>query len=298
MTTPARPIRIFAPAKINLALSVVGLRNDGYHDLDSLVAFAGVGDTLSVRPAPVLSLSVGGPKAGALARQPDNIVLKAARLLAERTGCDQGAAIHLKKRLPVAAGIGGGSADAAATLKALCRLWQLDPEAIGLDAIALELGADVPVCLAGHPARMQGVGDLVQPLSVGLPPAWLLLVNPGRALATPAVFKARQGPFSAPRTLLDRTPSDTADLAALLAQGGNDLTEAAIGLMPVIERVLDDLAALRGCLLARMSGSGATCFGLFADQDSAHRAALAMQEIHHRWWIAPAPLLAPQPDAS
>ena len=298
MTMTARPIRIFAPAKINLALSVVGRRDDGYHDLDSLVAVAGVGDTLSVRPAPALSLSVGGPKAGALARQPDNIVLKAARLLAERSGCDQGAAIHLKKKLPVAAGIGGGSADAAATLKALCRLWRLDPDTVGLGAIALELGADVPVCLAGHPARIQGSGDLVSPLPVSLPPAWLLLVNPGRGLATPTVFKARQGPFSTPRTLLDRAPADAADLAALLAPGGNDLTEAAIGLLPVIERVLDELAASRGCLLARMSGSGATCFGLFAGEEAAHQAARTMQESHHRWWIAPAPLLAPQPDAA
>lgn len=278
-----------APAKINLYLHVTGREPDGYHRLDSLVAFAGIGDTLDFRPADDLSLEVIGPTASDLPAGQDNLVLTAARLLTEWVGIRAGAAMVLTKRLPVAAGIGGGSADAAATLAGLIRLWRLDLPDEDLEAIALRLGADVPVCLAGHPTAMSGIGDILAP-APALPPAWLVLANPRTPLSTPAVFQARQGDFSAAAPLTAPV-ADARALAAELASRRNDLTPAAITLQPVIGQVLDALAAQPDCLLARMSGSGATCFGLFADEPSARAAAAALTARQPGWWIAAAPLM-------
>ena len=278
-----------APAKVNLTLHVVGKRADGYHLLDSLVAFAGVGDTLDFAPADDISLTLTGPTAALIPLEGENIVLKAARLLAEAADVTKGAAITLIKRLPVAAGIGGGSADAAAAIKGLMRLWDvsLPPEA--LQKLALAIGADVPVCLAGKPTRMMGIGDALEP-APSLPPAWLVLVNPMVPLHTPAVFKARTGDFSAAEPLT-YTPHNAQELALALAARRNDLTPPAISIEPVVGEVLAALSARPSCLLARMSGSGATCFGLFAMEHEARAAAQSLGLAHPGWWVAPARLL-------
>lgn len=268
----------FAPAKVNLYLRVTGRRADGYHLLDSLAVFAGVGDRVSAAPAVALTLALRGPEAAALGAEPDNLVLRAARALAEAVGVAPAAALVLDKRLPVASGIGGGSADAAAALRVLAALWgaQVDPA-----TVAAGLGADVPVCLASRPMRMQGIGEVLS-LVPPLPRCGLLLANPRLALATPAVFRARQGGFSAPAPAPPAWP-DAAALADWLRPLGNDLEAAAIGLCPPVATVLEAIAALPGCLLARMSGSGATCFGLFADANRAEAAAAALPAAWWRW---------------
>jgi 4-diphosphocytidyl-2-C-methyl-D-erythritol kinase len=270
-----------APAKVNLYLHVVGRRADGLHLLDSLAVFAGAADRLHYSPAEALTLRVTGPEAGALAAEPDNLVLRAARLLAEAAGIAPRAALVLDKRLPVASGIGGGSADAAAALRLLDRAWGLRSPPARLLALAAALGADVPVCLADAPARMGGVGEVLQ-AAPSMPRCGLLLANPRLPLATPAVFRARSGGFSAPAALPGAWP-DAAALAADLAGCGNDLEAAAIGLCPPIAEVLAALRALPGCLLARMSGSGATCFALFADAAAAATAAAALPQAWWRW---------------
>jgi len=284
-------ITVEAPAKVNLYLHVTGKRDDGYHLLDSLVVFAGMGDTLALEQADGLHLGLAGPGAIALENmaEGDNIVLRAARLLAEHAGTAANARITLAKRLPVAAGIGGGSADAAATLRGLTRLWNLSVSEEDLRALGLRLGADLPVCLAGHTTTMSGIGEHLAP-APALPPAWLLLVNPRRPLSTPAVFKARAGDFT-PAQPLTEAPETAQALAVALAARRNDLTAAAITLEPVVADMLALIAAQPHCLLARMSGSGATCFGLFADQDQAQAAAAALTRVQPQWWSAAAPLL-------
>ena len=275
------PIAETAPAKVNLFLHVVGRRPDGYHLLDSLAVFPAVGDTLRAAPAEAFSLALEGPFGGALQAVPDNLVLRAARGLAELAGVRGGARLTLVKTLPVASGIGGGSADAAAALRLLGRLWGVAPAAEALRALALRLGADVPVCLTGRPARMGGVGDMLSP-APDLPACGLVLVNPGVAVSTPDVFRARSGRFSAPAAL----PSGWLDAVAMardLAALGNDLEPPAVTLCPVIGTVLAALRAAPGCLLARMSGSGATCFGLFADAVAAAAAAEGVRRPG--WWV-------------
>lgn len=278
-----------APAKVNLYLHVVGRRADGYHLLDSLIVFAGVGDDVTVSPAADLTLTVDGPFGSLVPAGPENLVLRAARALAQRMGVTAGARIRLTKRLPVAAGIGGGSADAAATLKALSVLWRIDPDPAAMADLALALGADVPVCLAGRPAFVGGIGEVITP-PPALPPAWMVLVNPGIAVATPQIFKARTGAFSEPGRF--SAPADTSALFAALGRCRNDLTAPALTLAPVIADVLAGLAAQPCCALSRMSGSGATCFGLFAEEGQAAAAAAAIAEAHARWWVQPAPILA------
>lgn len=274
----------FAPAKINLCLHVTGRRADGYHLLDSLVVFAGVGDRVSATLEGPPSLTVEGPMAAGLSGEGDNLVLRAARTLGVS------ARIVLEKHLPVSSGIGGGSADAAATLRLLARLSGRPlPDA----AAVLALGADVPVCLAGRPVRMTGIGEGLAPLPA-LPEAWLVLANPGVAVSTPAIFRAlaRADNAPLPRDLPRlRTP---AELAAFLTMQRNDLEPPAVTLEPVIGRVKAALTAQAGCLMARMSGSGATCFGLFADPLSANAAARAIRAAEPGWWVADAPLLQPQ----
>jgi 4-diphosphocytidyl-2-C-methyl-D-erythritol kinase len=270
----------FAPAKINLFLRIVGRRADGYHLLDSLAVFADVGDVLRAESADGLSLAVEGEFAAGLHGEIDNLVLRAARLLAAETGITPRARLVLDKRLPVASGIGGGSADAAATLRLLCRLWRIAPDTAALARIATALGADVPVCLANRAARMGGIGERLSP-APALPECGILLVNPGVAVATPEVFRGRTGAFSDAATL-PAGWSDPMAMARDLAALGNDLQAPAIQLQPVIADVLAALTALPGCLLARMSGSGATCFSLFATPDAAARAATGLP--HAAWW--------------
>jgi 4-diphosphocytidyl-2-C-methyl-D-erythritol kinase len=284
-------LRVSAPAKINLYLHVLGRRLDGYHLLDSLVAFPDIGDEIEARSAETLSLSVDGPFAAALAGPgEDNLVLRAARLLAAYAGREPKAALRLTKKLPVASGIGGGSSDAAATLRLLTQLWGLSPSEPELAGIGARLGADVPVCLAGEASWLGGIGETIEP-APSLPAAGIVLANPGIALATPAVFKARQGPFSPPGRFA-AVASDTAELAALLRQRRNDLAPAAIGIVPEIEAVLAKLDASPGALLARMSGSGATCFALYASRAAAERASVAIAATAPRWWVASGELLS------
>lgn len=271
----------FAPAKVNLALHVTGRRADGYHLLDSLVVFAGVGDRVSAEPAAGLSLTITGPQSASLSVTDDNLVLRAARLM---PGAFR---LTLDKHLPVASGIGGGSADAAATLRLLARLsgHPLPPA-----AEVLRLGADVPVCLAGQPVRMTGIGEGLHPLAHPLPPAWLVLVNPGQAVSTPEVFRALDRRDNASMQAMPRL-RDAAELAAWVAMQRNDMEPAATRLLPVIAEVRRALSAQPGCLLSRMSGSGATCFGLFADPLSANAAARAISAARPGWWVADAPVL-------
>lgn len=276
-----------APAKVNLYLHVVGKRADGYHLLDSLVVFADVGDRLTLAAAEAPRLAVTGPFAADIPPGDDNLALRAVRRLAAAVGRPDGVAVTLDKRLPVAAGIGGGSADAAAVLRGLAVLWDLAPGDPRLLEVAAGLGADVPVCLAGRTAWLGGVGERLEPGPdlAGVP---ILLVNPGVKLSTPDVFRARSGGFSAEARFAEARP--TLDrLCALLAGRGNDLAAPATSLVPVIGEVLAALAAQPGCRLARMSGSGATCFGLFDTPAAAKVAEAAL--AGRGWWAAAATLL-------
>lgn len=279
---------MLARAKVNLYLHVTGRRADGYHLLDSLIVFAETGDEIAVAPAPDLSLAIGGPFAGELGAGPDNLVLRAAEGLRHLVGTRSGAAITLTKNLPIASGIGGGSADAATTLSALCNLWSAKPKRMALMDLAASLGADVPVCLDGRPSIVSGIGEEIATVE-GLPSAWLLLANPRVATPTPAVFKARRGPFTASRPW-GAPPRDFAAFAARLQACSNDLTEAAIGVTPAIRDVLVALAGLPGCALARLSGSGATCFGLFENERSAQAAEAALRAAEPGWWVVAAAL--------
>jgi 4-diphosphocytidyl-2-C-methyl-D-erythritol kinase len=244
-----------------------------------LVVFAGMGDTVSARSGEILSLAIEGSESAALDAEPDNLVLRAARALATEAGLEDHALLHLLKRLPVASGIGGGSADAAASLRALNRLWGLDWPETRLAAFGAKLGADVPVCVGSRPARMEGVGEVLS-AAPRLPRFGLLLANPREALATPAVFRARAGGFSA-RASLPKAWGNAAAMAADLAALNNDLQAPAISLCPPIAEVLAAISASPGCLLARMSGSGATCFGIFPNAAAAASAAAALPPA---WW--------------
>ena len=289
---PASLVRRRAWAKVNLSLHVVGRRPDGFHELDSLIVFAGIGDGLTAAPADDLTLTVDGPYAAALDESGDaaeNLVLRAARSLRARAGATAGADLRLTKSLPVAAGLGGGSSDAAAALRALVELWRLSVPEAELSDIAADLGADVPVCLAGRPSVVGGIGERIDP-APALPPAWLVLVNPGVPLATAVVFGAREGPFSGPARWAEPL-ADASALARRLAGCRNDLEPAARRLAPEIGEVLTLLTGTEGCLLARLSGSGATCFGLYAEQAGATRAAAAIRAVRPHWWVHAAPIL-------
>lgn len=271
-----------ASAKINLTLRITGKRADGYHLLDSLVAFARIGDTLELHPADRYSLTIDGPFAEGLSNGPDNLVTRAIESLAEALGRRPAVSARLTKRLPIASGIGGGSADAAAALRALLSLWSITPEPDALASLALSLGADAPVCLDNAPRRMQGIGEQLTPIA-RLPLVPIVLVNPGVPTPTGAVFKARTAAFSAP---LDPPPAgfDAASLAAFVAKGGNDLAPPARRLVPVIDAVLAGLNDQPGCRVAAMSGSGATCFGLFETAAAAKAAASAIGAAQPGWW--------------
>lgn len=284
----------WAPAKVNLFLHVLGRRADGYHLLDSLAVFAGIGDEVRAEAAEDLSLVVEGDNAATLQAEPDNLVLRAARRLAEVAGIAPRARLVLTKRLPVASGIGGGSADAAATLRLLVRLWKLgEMTAAELSALAATLGGDVPVCLASRPARMRGGGEKLDP-APALPSFGLLLVNPGTPIATADVFRARHGPFSAEARLPAAWP-DAAAMAGDLARLANDLESTAATLCPPVIEVLRALRSRPDCLLARMSGSGATCFALFADPAQAQAAAAGLPTAWWNWAGAPASTLLETP---
>ncbi len=281
-------VTIVAPAKLNLYLHVTGRRDDGYHLLESLIAFADLHDVVRAAPARALGLDVTGPFAPALEGTPGNLVLTAAERLGEAAGCRDGAHITLTKNIPVAAGLGGGSADAAAALLALDQLWGLGLGAAGLAGIAGGIGADVPVCLESRSALVGGIGADLTPMS--LPPVWVVIANPGRPLATAAVFKAFDRPFGARARFTDAA-TDAVALAALLLGCENQLTPAAEAMVPEIAALVAALTALKGCQLARMSGSGASCFGLFTNEAQARDGAGRITRDHPGWWAVPARLI-------
>ena len=282
-------IRVEAPAKLNLYLHVTGRRPDGYHELDSLVTFAALADTLEIAPADAFALTVSGPFAPAL-DDGENLAAQAALALAERLGRPASVRIALRKRIPVAAGLGGGSADAAAVLRGLARLWRLGAEhAEVLRETALGLGADVPVCLDSRASCMAGIGEALS-ASPPLPPCAVLLVNPGVPVPTGPVFAARRGPFSAAQRFRE-SPRDAPALARMLDTRRNDLEQPACEQVPEIALVLGRLSRAPGCLLARMSGSGGTCFGLFGGEDAAAAAAGAIACDHPDWWLQPTRLV-------
>lgn len=299
----------FAPAKINLTLRVVGRRADGYHDIESLVVFAALGDTLAFAPGRMLRLSVGGPTALDAGPESGNLVIRAADALAERVPKLKLGHFTLDKRLPVAAGLGGGSSDAAAALRLLARANGIDPGDPRVMAAARVTGADVPVCLDPRARVMRGIGEILsEPLA--LPPLPAVLVNPGVAVPTKDVFAALSQQPSWPglarpatSSLLenvrdvdarDKREYDVGSVVRLLTNESNDLEAPALSLQPVIADVLSALRNLSGCRLARMSGSGATCFALFDDEATAKAAADVLRQHHANWWIAPT-VLNPSP---
>jgi 4-diphosphocytidyl-2-C-methyl-D-erythritol kinase len=264
-----------ARAKINLALHVIGKRADGYHLLDSLVAFASLGDVLHFSPADVTSLEITGPFAHRLhAGDEENLVLKAAAGLKSLLPDLPSVHIRLEKHLPVASGIGGGSADAAAALRGLMRLSGRQPDPRALAELAVSLGADVPVCLANQSSRMRGIGEDLTPLAA-MPAMPALIVNPGIACDTRDVFRRLSLGVGFPPI------ADESDLQSCR----NDLEAPAIAGLPVIGEVLENLQAFEGAWLSRMSGSGATCFALFSTQPQAQAAAHRLRAIKPQWWI-------------
>lgn len=276
-----------APAKVNLTLRVLGRRADGYHEIESLVAFADLSDRLSLVPASELALAVTGPGAGQTGDNAENLVLKAARALAARIPGVTLGAFRLQKNLPVAAGLGGGSADAAAALRLLSRANNLAPADPRLYEAARASGADVPVCLDPRPRLMRGIGEVLsEPLA--LPRFCTLLVNPRIALATKLVFAAwreRKNPARPLELALLVKPRSDEEVLRYLATQTNDLEVPAIALAPAIAEVLAALRALEGCRLARMSGSGATCFALFSSVAEREAAAKALRAEFPNWWI-------------
>jgi len=285
-----RAVEEQAPAKLNLCLRVTGRRADGYHELDSCVVFTEWADRLSIVHDDRLTLKLAGPFAAALAGQSDNLVIRAARRLAAHAGRAPNLRLILDKRIPVAAGLGGGSADAAATLRGLDRLWDLGMASSELLAIALELGADVPVCLLGRPARVRGIGERLEPLA--LPALDLVLANPNEPVATARAF-AGLGPVGSVPGPEGPVPAGRADLLDWLRRCPNDLEAPARRLVPMIGRVLEAIGEQPGCRLARMTGSGATCFGVFDGPAMAARAAAAMRRDHPEWWVVSTASRAP-----
>ncbi len=271
-----------APAKVNLALHVTGERDDGYHDLDTIAVFTGFGDQVSVtagdRHAGLVAVETGGPFAGDLGSIEDNLVSVAARMLAKARGGElPPVRIVLDKRLPVASGLGGGSADAAAVLKLLARFWRLG-ERVDLASIAGRLGADVPMCLRGVPLRARGRGDEIAPLD-GVPALWLVLASPLVGVDTGEIFTRLENKANAPIG-----PVGAANFVEALAHARNDLQAVTAHLVPQIEAVVAALAGQPGCELARMSGSGAACFGLFSSERAAQAAAARIEVDHAHWW--------------
>lgn len=266
-------IEAFAPAKINLTLHITGQRDDGYHLMDSLVVFVDVGDRVTVEKADQSRLEVSGPRAIGVPTDDSNLVVKAARMLRSK----RGARIHLEKHLPSAAGIGGGSSDAAATLRALAEFWD-----VPMPRDTTTLGADLPVCVEARPMRMRGIGEVLSPINP-LPECWLVLVNPGVGVSTPEVFRRIENKTNP-------AMGDFPDFASVakftewLATTRNDMQPAAISIEPIISDVLTAIEAQKDCLLGRMSGSGATCWGLFATQEAANIASQAISRAHPDWW--------------
>jgi 4-diphosphocytidyl-2-C-methyl-D-erythritol kinase len=280
----------FAPAKINLYLHVVGKQPDGYHQLDSLVVFAAKGsaacDQIEVVEAPSYTLRIDGLEAAGIQHEdPEkNLVTKALRAFSSKVGKPLHFSVKLHKQLPIASGIGGGSADAAAALRAVGQFWHLTKTHPPMMEAAAETGADVPACLQGETCYFEGTGHTIEP-GPHLPKFWLVLVNPHIPVPTAEVFRARQGAYSQ-RAKLGHAPNSVEELVGMLSHRSNDLQEAASGLVDAIQNALDLLASQNGCLLSRMSGSGGTCFGLFTDEISAQAASDHIRRQIREYWVA------------
>ncbi len=292
MTAEPRGLVLEAPAKLNLYLHVLGRRADGYHRLDSLVVFLDLCDSIRAAGSDRLKVRVRGPWAGALRAAGGDIVARAARLLALEAGVAPRAVLDLTKRIPVAAGLGGGSADAAATLRLLDRLWRTGAGADDLARLGARLGADVPVCLGGRPTLVRGIGERLAP-GPELPKVALVLVNPRRGLATARVF-AGLAPRARPAAGTLPMVRNAAELAARLARRRNDLTRPAAALEPAIPDMLARLNT-SGASLARMTGSGATCFALYDDRAGALAACARLRAERPEWWCAVAQVRRARP---
>lgn len=281
-----------APAKINLALHVTHRREDGYHELESLIVFADIADDLEASLADADRLAISGPFGGKLNAEPNNLVLRAVAAFRARWPhlAPAGLALHLTKNLPVAAGIGGGSADAAAALRIMAQLAQEPVPVAELADLAATLGADVPACLLSRPLVARGVGEILSPLPE-FPGLYVTLVNPGIGVATADVFRRLRAHDNYPLPALPSPLTRPAQLALWLAETRNDLEPPAIKLVPEIGIVIEEMAATPGCVLARMSGSGATVFGLFGTEGQAHDAAAQIRRLHPDYWVGTAPLL-------
>lgn len=282
------PLDERAPAKVNLLLHINHRRADGLHDLESLVVFTAFGDQVTLSPSEDLVLVRTGPFAGDLPEDPrDDLSLRAAARMSETFGNGRGVRISLEKHIPVAAGIGGGSSDAAAVLRGLCRVWNVNRDDPRVVEIATRLGADVPMCLYGRPAFVTGVGDKLTPISHE-PELHILLVNPNEPLSTAAVFGALEGPGGRTEGLCETLQSgDRSVFLQTLRTSRNDLTPPALQLCPAVGVVLGALEQARGCELARMSGSGATCFAIFPNAVMCQDAADRIFQAHPDWWVCP-----------
>jgi 4-diphosphocytidyl-2-C-methyl-D-erythritol kinase len=289
---PGETLSEAAPAKINLALHVTGRRADGYHALETLVAFADIGDELEAAPARKDSLVLGGPFAKALGGTEGNLVLRA--LAAFRTrwpgALPDGVALSLHKNLPVAAGLGGGSADAAAALRLFAQMASTDIAFADLLALGQSLGADVPMCLYSRPAEARGVGEIVLPLK-HFPACHVVLANPLVPVATADVFRRLEQRDNPGLPDLGDPLTRPAQLGLWLKETRNDLEPPAIALVPAIGELINRMSHAAGCILARMSGSGATVFGLFGSSAQAHQAAHDLRETWPAYWVTAAPLI-------
>ncbi len=275
----------FAPAKVNLALHVTGRRDDGYHLLDTLVTFAGVGDQLRFKPANAISISIDGPESSKLTAGGDNLVMQAMQVLVQDAeGPLPGVNINLEKMLPLASGIGGGSADAAAALRGLNRYWELDLSPGQMARTGLLLGADVPMCLAGTPLHATGIGERLEPLS--MPCFDIVLANPRIGVSTRDVFSRLGENNNPPLPHVPHVPSgDYVQWLEYLREQRNDLQAIATTVVPQISDCIGALQESAGCDLARMSGSGSTCFGIFANAERAQSAAATIRAQNPDWWV-------------
>jgi 4-diphosphocytidyl-2-C-methyl-D-erythritol kinase len=283
-----KSIIVQAPAKLNLTLNITGRRTDGYHLLDSMFVFCGLHDVIMVEADDSLRFAhTSGPFVGAMGAIDDNLVMRAARMLQTEAGIHMGAHISLVKNIPVAAGLGGGSADAAATLNALNHLWGLNWSPARLEALAAQLGADIPACIQSMPVIARGIGDLLSPAPT-MPQLGLLLVNPLVPTPTPAVFKvfAEANPVLPGKTTgaLPSHFTDLAELVAAIAPRGNDLTDAAISVQPVIADVLASLRVTSHVKHVGLSGSGASCFALYDNIRDAEEAGERLKSAQPIWW--------------
>src|SRR3990167_427520 len=282
-------MKITAPAKLNLFLHITGQRDNGYHLLESLFAFTDLGDVISIEPAATLSLTIEGPFAATITSEPveKNLVYRAALLLQKKQAITQGAHIVLTKQIPVGAGLGGGSADAAAILKGLNQFWHLNLSIETLCEMGLSLGADIPACLVGQPAIVSGIGEIIEPIVLPPTPLPILLINPNYPLSTQSVFHEYKTSRTAFTTSKKHTTlfTDSSTLLDYLSKNRNDLEPAATALYPDIQTLLDTLRQQSGCKLARMSGSGATCFSFFQEIAFAETAIQTLKTLFPSHWM-------------